>query len=182
MSGGRKIFSIRHISVIGIMAALSVVLVLLIHFPMFAPFLEYDPADIPILITTFLYGPVTGFVITIITSVVQGVTVSADKGIYGIIMHMISTGTFALVAGLIYSRRKTLKRAVIALAAGTLCVCAVMCAANTLVIPLFNPGMTSKDVLGMLLPVVVPFNLIKCLINSAVTFLVYKPISKLVTR
>ena len=40
------------------LVAISIVLVYLIHFPIFpaAAFLEYDPADIPILIGTFAFA------------------------------------------------------------------------------------------------------------------------------
>ena len=69
----------RRIITIAVLAAISVVLVALIHFPIFpaAAFLEYDPADIPIFIGTFAFGPVAGIILTVIASVIQGVTVSA---------------------------------------------------------------------------------------------------------
>ena len=69
-----------------VLSAMSVLLVYLVHFPIFpaAPFLEYDPADIPILIGTFLFGPLGGLIITGGASVLQGVTVSASSGIIGI--------------------------------------------------------------------------------------------------
>ena len=54
--------------------AISVALVYLIHFPIFpaVAFLEYDPADIPILIGTFVFGPLSGIVLTVVTSVITG--------------------------------------------------------------------------------------------------------------
>ena len=84
----------------GMLVAISIVLVAIIHFPIFpaVAFLEYDPADIPILIGTFAFGPVAGLLLTIVTAVVQGVTVSAQSGLYGILMHIIATGAFVLVA------------------------------------------------------------------------------------
>ena len=57
---------------------------------------------------------------TVVTSVIQGLTVSAQSGPYGIIMHIIATGTFVLVAGLIYRNHKSKKKAIIALIAGAL--------------------------------------------------------------
>ena len=67
----------------GVMVAISVAMVYLVHFPIFpaVPFLEYDPADISILIGTFAFGPEAGLVLTVVTAVVQGLTVSA--GSYG---------------------------------------------------------------------------------------------------
>ena len=81
---------IRRLTTMGMMAAISVVLVYLVHFPIFpvAPYLEYDPADIPIFICTFLYGPGAGFLLTVLASTIQGVTVSAASGWVGVLMHI----------------------------------------------------------------------------------------------
>ena len=75
-------FETRKLTTMAIMAALSVVLVFLIHFPILpqAAFLEYDPADIPILITAFAYGPLAGLAVTLVAAIVQGLTVSAQSG------------------------------------------------------------------------------------------------------
>ena len=72
----------RKLTVMAMLVAISVVLVYLIHFPIFpaAAFLEYDPADIPILIGAFAYGPVAGILLTGVASVIQGFTVSAGSG------------------------------------------------------------------------------------------------------
>ena len=88
----------------GMLVAIAIVLVYFIHFPIFpaVAFLEYDPADIPILMGTFAFGPVAGILLTVVTAVIQGVTVSAASGLYGIIMHIISTSTLVIVAGVIY--------------------------------------------------------------------------------
>ena len=95
----------------GVMVAISVALVYLIHFPIFpaVAFLEYDPADIPILIGTFAFGPLAGLALTVVTSVIQGLTVSSGSGLYGILMHVIATGVLVIVSGSIYSRKKTKK-------------------------------------------------------------------------
>ena len=79
----------------GMLVAISIVLVYFIHFPLIpaVPFLEYDPADIPIMMGAFAFGPWAGLLITVVTSLVQGFTVSAGSGVYGIIMHIIATGT-----------------------------------------------------------------------------------------
>ena len=93
----------------GMLVAVSIVLVYFIHFPIFpaVAFLEYDPADIPILIGTFAFGPLAGVILTVVTSVVQGVTVSAASGLYGIIMHIIATSVLVLVAGIIYKYNRS---------------------------------------------------------------------------
>ena len=102
------------IAKMAMLVAVSIVLVMIIHFPIFpaVAFLEYDPADIPILIGTFAFGPVAGITLTIVTSLIQGLTVSSVSGLYGIIMHILATSALVLVAGTIYRRNKTKKSAV----------------------------------------------------------------------
>ena len=80
---------VRKLVTMAMLAALSIVLVYVIHFPIFpaASFLEYDPADIPILIGTFAYGPLAGVLLTVVVSVIQGMTVSSGSGLMGIAMH-----------------------------------------------------------------------------------------------
>jgi riboflavin transporter len=162
----------------GMLVAISVILVYLVHFPIFpaTPFLEYDPADIPIFIGTFAFGPLAGFTLTVVTSVVQGLTVSAAGGWFGIVMHILATGSFVLVAGLIYRKSKTRKGAVIALTAGTLTMTIMMAAANIILNPIFY-GMPVEAVYK-LLPFIIGFNFIKAGANSVVTFLLYKRISR----
>ena len=101
----------RKLTTIAILTALSVCFVALIHFPIFpaVAFLEYDPADIPILICGFAFGPVAGLAVTLIASFIQGFTVSAQSGIYGIIMHIIATGAYVLASSLFYKKHKTKK-------------------------------------------------------------------------
>lgn len=160
------------------LVAISVVLVALIHFPIFPAlaFLEYDPADIPILIGTFAFGPAAGIILTVVTAVVQGVTVSASSGAYGILMHIIATGAYVLVAGCIYSYgTKTKKKAVIALLCGIAAMVCVMIPANMFITPAFM-GMPREAIMPFL-PMIAAFNAIKAGVNGLITFLVYKRIS-----
>lgn len=166
----------------GMLVAVSIVLVYFIHFPIFpaVAFLEYDPADIPILIGTFAFGPAAGVMLTVITSVVQGVTVSAASGVYGIIMHIIATSVLVFVAGIIYKFNKTRKGAVIALVCGTAAMTLVMIGANLIITPLFMG--VPRAVVWDLMPFIAGFNAIKAGINGAVTFLLYKRISGFLHR
>lgn len=170
-----------------IMAALSVALVAIIHIPMPAPisFLEYDPADIPILICGFAFGPVAGIAVTVIAAVIQGFTVSAQSGIYGIIMHILATGTYVTVASCIYTRNKTKKSAIIAVIAGTLSMAAMMFCANLLVTPYFMMGAVNRDTVSVvlsLMPYIMLFNLGKAGLNGLVTFFVYKQVSPILHK
>lgn len=168
----------RRLTVMAMLVAISVILVWLVHFPLFptAAFLEYDPADIPILIGTFAYGPVAGLLLTVAASAIQALTVSAQSGLYGFLMHVISTSLLSVTAGIIYRFQRTRVGAAIALIAGTLAMGFGMLLANHFITPVFM-GVPTAMVDGMLLTVFLPFNLIKAGLNALVTFLIYKPIS-----
>ncbi len=168
-----------RLATMGMLAALAVLLVAFVHFPLIpaAPFLEYDPADVPILIGTFLYGPWAGLGLAGVVCIVQGLTVSAASGPIGILMHFLGTGACVLAAGLIYRRWHTYKGAVGALGASVLVRTAVMCGCNLVFTPLFL-GSSVGEVVAMLLPAIIPFNLLYAALNGAVTLLVYKPLSR----
>lgn len=173
----------RKLTTMAMLTALSIVLVAFIHFPLFpaASFLEYDPADIPIFIGTFLFGPAAGLGLTVVVSVIQGTTVSAGGQIIGIIMHILATGSFALLAGNLYKRRRTRKGAILALVCGVIAMTAVMALCNLILTPIYS-GMPVEAVAAMLVPVIIPFNLLKAGINGAVTYVIYKPIARLIQR
>ena len=168
---------IKVLTKMGMLVAISIAVVYLIHFPIFpaVAFLEYDPADIPILIGTFAFGPLAGLGLTLITSVIQGLTVSAASGVYGIIMHVIATSVLVVVSGSIYRRKKQKFSAVIGLIAGTVCMALAMMIANLTITPRFMG--VSRDVVWNLMPFIIGFNILKAGINGAITFILYKRIS-----
>ncbi|NLB61870.1 MAG: hypothetical protein GX802_05580 [Clostridiales bacterium] len=103
------------------LCAIAIVLVYLVHVPIIpsAPFLEYDLADVPIFLGTFLYGTPTGLMITFVVCVLQGILFSQQSGIIGIIMHMIATGAFVLVCGGITKHKNTNSTRSLALGLGS---------------------------------------------------------------
>jgi len=164
---------------IAVLSALSIVLVMLIKFPIIpsAPFLEYEPGDVPMLVAAFLYGPIAGLVMTIIVSTIQAFTVSAAAGWVGLVMHVIATGTFVVVSGAIYKRFHTFKGAFAALATGSICMVLVMIPSNLFFSVRFY-GIPYDAVIAMLPTAILPFNLIKSLANSLIVILVYKPLTR----
>ena len=172
----------RKLTTMAIMIAVSVVLVYFIHIPIFpqVAFLEYDPADIAILICGFAFGPVAGICVTVVASVIQGLTVSAQSGVYGILMHIIATSVLVLTSSLIYRGHKSKKGAAVALLFGVIAMVAVMIPANLFITPYFMgvPRQLVIDLLGF----IVAFNAIKAGVNAAITFILYKSISKLLKK
>lgn len=175
--------AIRKLCTMALLIALSVVMFTIFRFPPFpvvANHLEYDMADVPILIGSFMFGPLAGLVLSLFASVIQGITVSAQSGPVGILMHFIATGAFAVTAGVIYKFSKTYLGAIIGLICGTLAMAAVMVPANLIFTVRFY-HVPYEIVKGMLLPVIIPFNLLKAGINSVIIFLLYKPVKLLFT-
>ena len=177
------------IAKLGVLGAISIVLVALIHISIFpaVSFLEYDPADIPILLATFALGPWAGLALTAVVSIIQGVTVSAASSWYGIVMHFIATGTYVLVAGFIYKNHKTKKGAITSLICGTIAMALVMIPANILLTPIYVqmvgvPAEAAKPMVMSLLGWIILFNIVKAGINSLVTFFVYKRVSPILHK
>lgn len=164
---------------LGLLAAISLILVYLIHFPIFpaAPFLEYDMADVPILIGTFLFGPAAGVLLTAVVSILQWLLISPQSGWIGAAMHFFATSGFVLVAGNIYRRNRTKKTAIIALIAGACTMILLMIPLNLIFTGHFM-GTPIQVVKDMMFPVIVPFNAIKAFGNGFITFLLYKAVGK----
>ena len=166
---------------LGIMVAVSIVLLMIVRIPFPpAPFLVYDPADIPIYITAFAFGPIEGLLVTLVVCIIQAFMLGGDL-FYGFIMHFVATGIVAVIIGIMYRKNKTRKTAVIALVTGVILTTAVMCVMNLLVTPHYM-GAPVEAVMAMIPTVIIPFNLLKAGLNSLVTFLVYKRISVLLRR
>lgn len=170
--------STKKLAVTAMLTAIAAALITLVHFPLFpaAPYLQYDPADVAILIGAFAYGPVVGLIITVLASFIQAFFLGGD-GPYGFFMHVIATGVLTVVSASIYRLKHTRFGAVVGLICGTVAMGLVMMAANHFITPAFT-GMPVAFVDDLLLPVILPFNLLKAGINSLITFLVYKTISK----
>ena len=136
-------------------------------------FLKYDPKDIVIAIGGFLYGPVSAFVISVVVALVE--LPISGTGIIGCIMNLVSSAAFACTAAYFYSRKRTLEGAALSLVAGVAAMVAVMLLWNYFLTPIYM-GYPRDAVADMLLPVFLPFNLLKGGLNAAFTMMLYKPV------
>lgn len=165
----------KKITTIGMLCAMALVVNMFIRFPMVpaVSFLNYDPKDIVIVIGGFIYGPGVCVIMSMIISVLE---IALRGGtILDVLMNVISTCTFAVSAAYIYKRNHTKKGAIIGLVVGTLACTASMLLWNYVIDPIYFK-MPREAVVAMLLPGILPFNLLKCGMNSAVTLFLYKPI------
>jgi len=168
----------RQLVIMALMCAISALLSF-VEFPLLpgVPWLKYDASAMPAMVCGFAYGPVAGISVGIIGSLIHGVIM----GDYvGALMNIIIIVCFVLPAALIYKKMHTWKGAIIALVVG--CVCSTLGAlgANLVITPWYF-GMPVQAVIEMILPVLLPFNLIKAALNSVLTIVIYKSISNLIT-
>jgi riboflavin transporter len=167
--------STKKITTIAMLTAMAMVLNLLIQFPIVpaVSFLSYDPKDIIIVIGGFIYGPFTSFIMSALCSFLE----IAFRGgnLLDVLMNMISTCTFACVAAAIYKYNHTKNGAIIGLVSGIICCTLSMTLWNYVVTPYYY-NMPRSAVVAMLLPGIIPFNLIKAGLNSAFAMLIYKPV------
>lgn len=177
-------FDTRKMVTMGMLSAIGIVLVAIFEFPLIpaAPFLKYDPADIPILIGTLIYGPGAGLIMTVIVSFIQSFMLHGSGGIIGFVMHVIATGAMTLVVGVLYRRSgKTISSCAVSLLAGVLTMTLAMTGMNLVLTPIFM-GTGIDTVIKMLVPAIIPFNLIKAGLNCIATFLLYRVVEKIAVR
>ena len=170
-----KRMSTRYMAVVAMFTAVSFIAVLLAKvIPNVAGFLSYEPKDAVIVIASFIFGPMTGVIISLLVSFIEMISISST-GIYGFFMNVVSTCAFVVPAAWIYKKDHSQKGAVLGLAAGVVFMTLVMLIWNYIITP-FYMGVPRETVAGMLATVFLPFNLIKGGINAALTLLLYKPI------
>lgn len=165
----------KKITTLGMLCALAVIVNLLIHFPLIpsVEFLSYDAKDVIIVIGGFIYGPGSAFIMSVITSLLE--IMYRGGNLLDVLMNVISTCTFACVAAWIYKRDHTREGAFIGLGAGIVCCVLSMLLWNYIVTPIYF-GMPREAVVSILIPGILPFNLLKCGLNTGLTLFLYKPI------
>ena len=169
----------RKLTMTGMLCALAYVAVLVGRVPIVL-FLKYDPKDVVIVIGGFLFGPLTSMAISLIVSMVQMVTISAN-GILGCMMNIISSCSFACTAAYAYKRKHTLPGAMFGLFCGCVCQVVTMMLWNYLIAPIYM-GYPREAVVELLLPAFLPFNVIKSGLNAAITMILYKPVVTVLRR
>lgn len=160
---------------LGMLTAIAYVVMYLSKLlPQVMGFLQFDLKDTIICIGGFIFGPLAAAMVSIVVALIEMFTVS-DTGIIGMIMNVLATCAFCCTASFVYKRKHTAAGAVVGLTLGALVLTAVMLLWNYLVTPLYML-IDRAVVAGMLLPVFLPFNLVKGGMNMAAILLLYKPV------
>lgn len=174
----------KKMTTMALLCALGYIAMFVTRFlpPLFAafPFLKYDPKDAIIVIGGFLFGPISAFVISLIVSFIEMMTVSGTH-IIGCIMNIAASCAFACTASVVYAKMRSLRGGFLGLLTGSVCAVATMLVLNYILTPLYT-GMPREAVAQLLIPAILPFNIIKCILNSALVLIIYKPIANILRR
>ena len=167
----------NRLTLMAMFAALAYIVMLVGRFPISSvDFLKYDPKDVILVICGFILGPMPALLVTFVVSAIEMLTVSST-GIIGLIMNVLSSAGFACTAAFVYKKRHSLRGAAVGLVLGALVMTALMLLWNYFITPYYM-GMPREAVAAMLVPVFLPFNLIKSALNAAIAMLIYKPVSR----
>ena len=185
--------SIRTMSSVAVLSAVAFVLAFFeFPVPLSPSFARMDLSDFPALIGSFAFGPVAGILIELIKNLL-GLFSSATGGI-GELANFLMGASYVAAAGLIYKLHKTKKTALVGGIVGSVIMGIVAALANYFILlPLFEQFMPLEQLIASFgekmpfiktkLDVVIynafPFNLLKGLVITAVTMLVYKRIRPL---
>lgn len=197
MKQKRKLSATRTVAFVAVFSALSAILMFLEIPVFFVPsFYKLDLSELPVLICAFYLGPVAGIVCEFIKVLLFTLLHGTTSAFVGEFANFSVGCALVLPAAVLYGINKTKKGAMIALAAGT----GVMTVFGSLfnawyLLPKFselygipldaiiemgkqiNPAI--QNVYTFVAFGVAPFNLLKGVVVSVLTFLLYKRIERL---
>lgn len=187
-------WTVGKITRIGVLGALSAILYIFPEIPVIPPIYKLDFSTMPALLAGFAMGPSAAVYVTAIKDL-TGLLHSSSMGV-GEVADFIMSGSFAVVASIIYARGKNTKSAVVGMIVGTIVMALVGAITNLkIMIPAYAKWMETPveaviawiaetipavDSLGkLILFAVVPFNLLKGVVLSIVGGLIYRYVKPL---
>ncbi len=143
-------------------------------------FLTFDAKDAVMTVGAMFLGAPSGVIMAFLVAFVEYISVS-DTGIYGFIMNFASSAVFSAIAALIYRRKKGVNSAIIGLFSAVASTTVFMLLANIIITP-FYTGLKTADIVAMIPSLLLPFNLVKGIMNASLVLLLYKPITTALSR
>ena len=191
----KEYLTTRTMIKISVLGVISFVL-MMFDFPLWfaPPFLKFDIADLPSLIGAFAMGPMAGVLIQFLKNVLNIIVEGSGTGGLVELSNFIVGSIFAYTAGAVYFKNKDKKSAVKGLIIGTLTMTLLISIINyVFMIPFYARvfGMPLESIVEMgskmngfvtdfkslIIFAILPFNLLKGIIVSILTMLLYKRIS-----
>jgi len=186
--------STRRLVVTAMLAAVSTVLMFIdFSVPFMPAFIKMDVSEIPALIASFSMGPVSGTAVCLIKNFIN--LMRTSTGGVGEFCNFILGACFVVPAGLIYKNMKTRKGALLGCIVGAAVMAVLSVPINYFVTyPIYAKFMPIDAIIGMYQAIVpsvnglleclvvfnMPFTFVKGIIDSVLTFLIYKRISHII--
>lgn len=161
---------------IGMLSSIAYLLMLLnFPLPLFPNFLFVDFSDIPALIAALIFGPVAGILVELFKNVLNYLATGSQTGIpVGHIANFLAGIVFVLPTYYVYNRLKTKKGMTLALIAGTVIMAVVMSILNyVIILPAYTVLMGFPDMRNLVVPAILPFNLLKGIMMSVIFMLLF---------
>lgn len=173
-----NVWSTRQLVTMALMCAIGTLLSF-IEFPLLpgVTWLKFDASNMPAMVAGFAYGPAGGVAVGIVTAIIHGLLMADFTGA---LMNILVVTCFVLPATLIYKKKRTYKFAIIGLVFSIIAGVIGSIIGNLLLTPSWL-GVPFDAVVALIIPVLIPFNLLKGLLNSVITLIVYKSISNIIT-
>ena len=185
-------FNARFIAGTAMLSAVAFILQYIeIAIPIMPAFIKFDFSDLPALIGAFAYGPLAGVLIELIKNLIH--CAFSQSATVGELSNFILGAVFVGTAGVIYKNKKNETTALIGGVVGSVVMGLVCIPSNYFVVyPVYYAaGFAEEAVLGMyqlILPGVknilqclvifnLPFTIVKGLLSTVITMLVYKHLS-----
>ncbi len=167
----------RSVAVCALFTALALVLSF-VELPIFpaAPWLKYDPSGVVGLVAGLAFGPGIGAVVAVLPWVVH---LFVEP--FGAIMALFCSVVTVVPAALIYRARPTRSGLVLALVASGVLALVAAILGNLVITPLYS-GVPVEAVVEMIIPILIPFNLLKICLNAVLAALALVPVSIIVSR
>ena len=173
-----NVWSTRQLVTMALMCAIGTLLSF-IEFPLLpgVTWLKFDASNMPAMVAGFAYGPAGGVAVGIVTAIIHGLLMADFTGA---LMNILVVTCFVLPAALIYKKKRPYKFAIIGLVFSIIAGVIGSIIGNLLLTPSWL-GVPFDAVVALIIPVLIPFNLLKGLLNSVITLIVYKSISNIIT-
>jgi riboflavin transporter FmnP len=175
MEKGKKLNVKAYVS-IGMLSSIAYLLMLIqFPLPMFPNFLFVDFSDIPALIAALVFGPLAGILVELFKNILNYLATGSQTGVpVGHIANFVAGIVFVLPTLFVYNRLKTRKGMTIALVAGTVIMAVVMSILNyILILPAYTLLMGFPDMRNLVVPAILPFNILKGIIMSVIFMLLF---------
>lgn len=167
-------YRVKKMVILALICAMAYVVVMVCRIPIIpaAPYLDLEFKSAIILIGAYIFGPLSGLIMSAVICLVEMVTFSST-GPIGCIMNVLATVCLVCPAAFVYKKKKTTSGAIVGIIIGAVLMTIAMVLWNYILTPVYQ-GIPREAIAAMILPVFIPFNLLKAGLNGGVALFIFR--------